>query len=350
MITRTVEEQSVIDRLQDGLFGDFSIVGLRPPSQDLLGSRICITGAAGSIGGALARRLVRAGAGRLSLIDSNAGGLEHLSAALVGMTPSRIDIDCYPVDICDVRGLSSVFGNARPEVVVHAAAIKHLPDVELDPARALGTNVGGTINVANACKASDVPTTLHVSTDKASVPTSVLGASKLLAERVCASVVGTCGAPGAVATSVRFCNVLASAGSVVDAFLEQRRRGGLMRLSNPEALRRFVTLQQAADLVIDGLERRLNQRTLAFSGGLELTVGELAARFRDVAGTSCPIDVIGLSPGEKLREDLVAPSERIHDVIEGLYSVVITPLIDVDRAAALADEGDLVALWDMLAL
>jgi FlaA1/EpsC-like NDP-sugar epimerase len=232
-------------------------------------------------------------------------------------------------DIRDVEHVNRVFSERRPEVVFHAAALKHLPMLEQYPGEAVKTNVWGTLAVLRAAAASGVERFVNISTDKAADPISVLGYSKRIAERLTADI-----AQHASGTflSVRFGNVLGSRGSVLTAFAAQVAAGGPVTVTDPLVTRYFMTVQEAVQLVIQAGAIGRDGEALVLDMGKPVSIDEIARML--AAKATRPVDIVytGLRPGEKLHEDLLATGEPDLRPIHPLISHVFVPVLDPKAA------------------
>jgi FlaA1/EpsC-like NDP-sugar epimerase len=209
-------------------------------------------------------------------------------------------------DIRDERRIRQVFEQHRPEIVFHAAALKHLPLLERYPAEALKTNVWGTLTVLEAAVASGVDTFVNISTDKAADPVSVLGYSKRAAERLTAYMAGR--AAGTY-LSVRFGNVLGSRGSVLTALTAQVAAGGPVTVTHPDVARYFMTADEAVQLVLQAAVIGRDGEVLVLDMGEQVRIMDMARRL--VAAVPHRVEIVftGLRPGEKLSEDLLGEGE-----------------------------------------
>jgi FlaA1/EpsC-like NDP-sugar epimerase len=272
----------------------------------LAGKRILVTGAGGSIGSELCRQLHRLHPGRLIMLDRDESALHAIELDLHGRALLDSD-DTVLADIRDPRRISQVFADYRPEVVFHAAALKHLPLLERYPAEALKTNVWGTLNVLHAARAVGVSCFVNISTDKAADPVSVLGYSKRTAERLTAHMAR--GGPGTY-LSVRFGNVLGSRGSVLTALTAQVAAGGPVTVTHPEVRRYFMTADEAVQLVLQAAVIGRSGEVLVLDMGEQIRIADMARRL--VAAVPGQVDIVftGLRPGEKLTESLLSVGEQ----------------------------------------
>ena len=227
------------------------------------GKTVLVTGAGGSIGSELARQVARFGPAKLILLDRDESGLHSTQISLTGRGLLDGD-DTVLADIRDHARMEEVMGSVRPDVVFHAAALKHLPLLETYPQEAWKTNVLGTLNVLRAARRAGVGVFVNISTDKAANPSSVLGYSKRLTERLTAHEAER---SGGRYVSVRFGNVLGSRGSVITAFTQQIERGGPVTVTHPEVERYFMLIPEACAVVparpprVRGCPRRERRRT-----------------------------------------------------------------------------------------
>ena len=277
---------------------------------DIAGRRVLITGAGGSIGSELARQVASYGPARLTLVDRNENALFLIDEEL--HRKSR-GIDVRPV-ICDVRGrrdLESLFSDARPDIVYHAAAFKHVPIMEWHVGQAVENNVFGTLNVTELAAQCGAKLVL-ISTDKAVSPSNVMGATKRLAEKIVLSAQKR-GMSRFVA--VRFGNVLGSDGSVVPLFTRQITDGGPITVTHPDATRYFMTIPEAVQLVIQAsVLDEAADRIVMLEMGDPVRIVDLARNLIRLSGFEPDVDIqivfIGLRPGEKVHEQLTSETEE----------------------------------------
>jgi len=280
----------------------------------LTGRRILVTGAGGSIGSELCRQIHAFHPSALIMLEHDESALHAVQLSIEGH--ALLDsADLALADIRDQRRLREVFAQQRPDVVFHAAALKHLPLMESNPGEALQSNVWGTLNVLEAARSVGVERFINISTDKAADPTSVLGWSKRIAERLTSRYA----VDGSRYMSVRFGNVLGSRGSVLHTFADQVARGGPVTLTDKRVTRYFMTVPEAVELVIQCGAIGAAGESLVLDMGEPVLIAELAARIADLAGASVEIVETGLRPGEKLHEDLIGAEEvgtrRAHPLI-----------------------------------
>lgn len=274
-------------------------------NETLTGRVVAVTGAAGSIGSELCRQIMLMRPSRLVLVEIDESRLYELYLELEEIEPgiARMRI----CDIRDDRKLMRVFGAERPEVVFHAAAYKHVPLMEDEPEEAIRANVLGTMNVLRACEAVNAQRFVLISTDKAVCPRNVMGATKALAELVMLSAARY----GIGAIAVRFGNVLGSRGSVIPIFEEQLRRGGPIKVTHPEVTRFFMTIPEAARLVLQAQAMSEGGDIFVLDMGEPVKITELAQRMIVLSGVPTHIEFTGLRPGEKLHEVLVHEEEDL---------------------------------------
>lgn len=302
------------------------------------GRRVLVTGAGGSIGSELCRRIHREGPAELVMLDRDESVLHSLSLTLYGRALMDAP-DLALVDIRDREALDAVMERYRPEVVFHAAALKHLPMLESFPAEGWKTNVHGTLNVLRACEEVGVDTFVNVSTDKVAAPTSWLGWTKLIAERLTGEFARR---TGRRYVSVRFGNVLGSRGSVLLAFQNQIAAGGPLTVTHPEVTRYFMTIPEACSLVLEAASEGSGGDTLILDMGQQVRIVDVARRMMFLSGRMCDIVYTGLRPGEKLHEDLFVPGDdHVRGDNERIWHMRVKPLAPADLPAAQAGLDEL---------
>lgn len=336
----TVKVLPSVEELIDGNVGPYDIRDLT--DEDLLGRRqldtdvesiadyisgrrVLVTGAGGSIGSELCRQLTRLGPSELIMLDRDESALHAVEMSIHGRALLDTD-ETVLADIRDVDALQEIFEHRRPDVVFHAAALKHLPLLERFPDEAFKTNVLGTWNVLNAARSVDVTAFVNVSSDKAANPTSVLGYSKRVAERITADV--GAGPSDGRYLSVRFGNVLGSRGSVLGIFHSQIARGGPITVTDPGATRYFMTIPEAVQLVIQAGAIGENGEVLILDMGEPVSIYGLARRLVQRSGKDVAIEFTGLRPGEKMHEELLGEHESDARPRHHLISHAKVPQLD----------------------
>lgn len=317
------------------------------------GKRVLVTGAGGSIGSEVCRQVANLGCGHLALFDNSEFGLFKIDQE-IGVRWPTLSRREYLHDVRNAGLLNACFEAERPDVVFHAAALKHVPLMERHPCESVLTNVVGTWNVAEAANAAQVKHMVFISTDKAVDPPNVMGATKRLAEAVVrAQQNGTGDTRFSV---VRFGNVLGSAGSVVPTFRAQIERGGPVTLTHTEIERYFMTIPEAVQLVLHATAHSAQQPdgplgVFVLDMGKPVKIIDLARQliglYGKTVGKDIEIEITGLRPGEKLFEELVDSSEvaemagqslmRVTDRIKGARMTQQT-VQKLERAARTGDD------------
>jgi FlaA1/EpsC-like NDP-sugar epimerase len=270
------------------------------------GRRILVTGAGGSIGSELCRQLDRFRPAELLLMDHDETSLQAVKLSLDG----RARLDSTDLLLRDIRhgaAVDAIIRERRPDIVFHVAALKHVPLLESNPGEAFATNVIGTLNLLRASAKYRVRRFVNVSTDKAADPISVLGYTKRIGERLTAWFGAQC--ETGVFLSVRFGNVLASRGSVLDVFASQIASGGPLTVTHPEATRFFMTREEAVHLMLQASTLGQDGEALVLDMGNRIRINDLAMRLSRAAPWPVPIVYTGLRPGEKLHETLLSEDE-----------------------------------------
>ena len=310
------------------------LIGRHPVDTDvasiagyLEGRRVLVTGAGGSIGSELCRQIAGYHPAELIMLDRDETGLQQAQIGTVGHGLLHTK-DVVLCDIRDADALLNIFDERRPDVVFHAAALKHLPMLEQYPDEAWKTNVLGTLNVLEAAHAVGVRTFVNISTDKAANPTSVLGHSKRVAEKLTAWMAQT---SGATYLSVRFGNVLGSRGSMLPTFAQLIASGGPVTVTHPDATRYFMTIPEASQLVIQAGAIGRPSEVLILDMGEPVRILDVAERMIAMSGRDVPIVYTGLREGEKLHEELVGSAENIQRLHHPLISHARVDSISPDR-------------------
>ena len=284
------------------------------------GRRVLVTGAGGTIGAELVRQVAALGPSRLTLFDSSEYQLYSIDREILEAYPG-LPRDAVIGDVRDAARVEEAIAAARPELVFHAAALKHVPIVEAHPIEGALTNTIGTRNVAEACRVHGVGAMVLISTDKAVNPGNVMGATKRAAEMICQALDLAEGprAGGTRYVTVRFGNVLGSTGSVVPLFQRQLAHGGPLTVTDREITRFFMTVREAVELVLQAAalahEDGARGRIFVLDMGEPVKIVDLARQMIRLAGLKPDEDVriefIGLRPGEKLHEELFYADEAL---------------------------------------
>lgn len=319
-------------------------------SRDLGGSVVLITGAAGSVGSELARQVVRARPSKLVLVDQAESPLYFVDLELRQAHP-ELEIATIIADITDQETVEGVFGEHKPDHVFHAAAYKHVPLMEANVGEAVRNNVWGTLCVARCAARFKARKFVLISTDKAVRPSSVMGATKRVAERI---VLGlpSLQKSGTEMRAVRFGNVLGSEGSVVPLFRKQLTAGNPLTVTHPDVRRYFMTITEAAQLVLHATALSdAARRITMLDMGEPVRILELAENLIRLSGLEphrdVPIVFTGLRPGEKLHEELMSSVERTVPTSVEKVSIVETDEVDgeavqqaVERLLATVAHGE----------
>ncbi|MSO85833.1 MAG: polysaccharide biosynthesis protein [Rhodospirillales bacterium] len=317
--------------------------------------RVLVTGAGGSIGAELVRQIVAFAPAEVVLLDNSEYALYQIDREAERLAPA-VARRAILMDVRDRERVRALFAEARPEIVFHAAALKHVPLVETNSAAGAAVNLAGTVNVADAARAAHAGAMVLISTDKAVNPASVMGATKRAAEMYCQAL-DLEGQTGTRFVTVRFGNVLGSTGSVVPLFQDQLARGGPLTVTHPEMARYFMTVREAVELVIeaaasesscegtpDGVTRQHKDAVgkAAHKGtifvldmGIPVKIVDLARQMIRLAGLRPDRDVAivytGIRPGEKLHEELFHGAEPLAP--SGIPGIFVAAPRTQDRAA-----------------
>jgi len=283
--------------------------------EDIVGSSlrsrvVLVTGAGGSIGSELCRQICRFGPGRIVLVERFENALFEIHRELAAAFPG-VPIDPRIADVTDIHRMTQVFEASKPEIVFHAAAHKHVPMMEWNPGEAVKNNVGGTRTMATLSDRYGVERFVLVSTDKAVNPTSVMGATKRVAEIYLQAFSGS---SQTRFVTVRFGNVLGSAGSVIPIFRQQIAKGGPVLVTHPEMRRYFMTIPEASQLVMQAGAMGRGGEIFILDMGEPVKIVDLARDLVTLSGLRPGIDIditfTGIRPGEKLFEELSTAAEQ----------------------------------------
>jgi len=289
---------------------------------------ILITGAGGSIGGELVRQVCSLAPKQIILLESNEYALYKISSEING------SFICKLADVRDSLKVEEIIKEFKPDIIFHAAALKHITFVEDEPIEALKTNFLSTVKICELCKLYNVPKMVFISTDKAVYPSNIMGASKRLCEKYIQQMSNS---PGKTIFSiVRFGNVLGSTGSVVPLFESQIKKGGPITITHPQVTRYFMTIREAVELVLisSQLEVEKNGQIFILEMGSSVLIKDLAKRMITLSGKSeseIKIEFTGLRKGEKISEKLFFNEENMNktDINGILYTSDTLYKIDI---------------------
>ncbi len=368
--SQLIGTEALIDRLETLkpriLLGREEVrTGLMHGSASYRDKSILVSGAGGSIGAELCRQVLECRPRRLVLFELSEAGLFTVHREL-RKTADDIEVELVPVigSVCDARQVRQAIEENGVEVILHAAAYKHVALVQQNPLAGLSNNVLGTQTIAAAAVAAGIERFILVSTDKAVRPRGVMGASKRLAELVVQDIAGRVPEGGTILSMVRFGNVLGSSGSVVPIFQEQIRRGGPVTVTHPHVTRYFMTIEEAARLVLRAGSLADGGEVLLLDMGEPVKILELARQAIEKAGFTVQSDLnphgdiairyIGLSEGEKLHEELFFDGTEKPTADHKIFRLREPGLSQIEMAEALrtlraaVDAGDREAALDML--
>ncbi len=288
------------------------------------GSRVLVTGAGGSIGSELVRQLAGFEPASLIALDRDDSLLHHVVASLAVEQRSL----CTPViaDIRDADRLDDIWAYHRPQLVFHAAALKHVPALEGAPSEGWKTNVLGTRNVLEVSERHRVDRVVNISTDKAANPHNVLGYTKRIAERLTAASARRTGRPF---VSVRFGNVIGSRGSAIETFEMQIRNGGPVTITHPDATRYFMAVREAVRLTMQAAAIGRPAEVLVLDMGTPVKVVDVARQLIERSGARVEITYTGLRPGEKMHEVLLGTGEAACRPLHPMISHVSVPSLEL---------------------
>ncbi|MDH7487947.1 MAG: nucleoside-diphosphate sugar epimerase/dehydratase [Anaerolineae bacterium] len=324
-------------QLEDLLRREPTSVNLEEIAGFISGATILVTGAGGSIGSELCRQIARFRPGHLILLGHGENSIYNIEQELCRKFPS-LPRDVIIADIRDANKIHAILQRYRPQIVFHSAAHKHVPLMEHNVDEAITNNVLGTRNVVQAALTADVERFVLISTDKAVRPTSIMGATKRIAEMI---VQEAAMRSGRAFVAVRFGNVLGSRGSVVPLFKEQIAAGGPITITHPEMTRFFMTIPEAVQLVIQAASLATPGQIYALDMGDPIRIVDLAKDLVELSGLKLGRDIeivyTGLRPGEKLHEELFTRDEqRTATVYEKIFIAQSVP-VDGDRLYRMID-------------
>ena len=329
---RPLDPSDIRDLTDEDLLGRRKIqIDLQQISEYLVNRRVLVTGAGGSIGSELCRQLARFNPAELIMLDRDESALHEVQLSIHG----RALLDTPQTVLADLRDqatINHIFETRKPDVVFHAAALKHLPLLERYPSEAYQTNVLGTATLLKAAQKTNVQVFVNISTDKAANPISVLGYSKRIAERV-TSYFGLHSNSGKY-ISVRFGNVLGSRGSVLMSFRDQIEKGGPVTVTHRGVTRYFMTISEAVQLVIQAGAIGNNGEVLVLDMGNPVSIYDVAAQLVRNSRKQVEIEIVGLRSGEKVHEELFGDGEVDARPQHPLISQVPVKPIELDLLVA----------------
>ena len=297
---------------------ELKALNIEPVRRLVHGKRVLITGAGGTIGSEITRQVAALMPERLTLLDYSEFNLYEIDRELRGTFPDMVGTWFpYLANICDKFRLEEIFDKEKPQIILHAAALKHVPLSEINPIEALKTNIGGTQNILALSHKHGAESFTLISTDKAVRPSNIMGASKRIAEML--TLIHTKKDKNLSACAVRFGNVLASTGSVVPLFEEQIANGGPVTVTHEDVTRYFMTTEEAAALVLQAAALNATERPelgsiYVLEMGEPVKISKLARQLIRLRGLVPDRDIkivfTGLRPGEKLKEELSHDDEE----------------------------------------
>ena len=294
--------------------------------KDVTGANICITGAGGSIGSELARQIIELNPKKIILLDNSESNLYNIISEAEKLSNKDLNLIAALGDCCNLEFLENLFDTEKVDIVFHAAAYKHVPLVEINPLNSINNNVFSTLNICIASKKFNLKKVLMISSDKAVRPTNIMGASKRLSEIIVQAFADDIEKEYKIKkkeftcfSMVRFGNVLSSSGSAVPLFIKQISSGGPVTLTHPKITRYFMTIKEAAQLVIQSSAMSYGGEVFLLDMGKSIKIKDLVIKLIKLSGLQLKdklnpkgdieIKITGLRPGEKLYEELLIDAE-----------------------------------------
>ena len=302
--------------------------------------RVLVTGGGGSIGSELCRQVAANAPAELVIVDIYENNAYDIEQELRRKYGDNLDLKVIIASVRDFARIDHIIKTYKPDLVIHAAAHKHVPLMETSPAEAVKNNIFGTLNVANAARANGVGKFIMISTDKAVNPTNIMGATKRVCEMIIQSMIND---PGQTSFScVRFGNVLGSNGSVIPLFKKQIAEGGPVTVTHPDIIRYFMTIPEAVQLVLVTGAIGKGGEIFVLDMGAPVKILDLAKKMINIAGKKIDIEFVGLRPGEKLFEELLMDEEGMKTTERD--RIFIGRPIEIDEAKL---KSQLAELWEI---
>lgn len=305
------------------------------------GKVVLITGGGGSIGSELSRQVAANDPKSLIIVDIYENNAYDIQQELIRTYGDALDLKVIIASVRDFSRIDHIIRTFKPDIVIHAAAHKHVPLMEFSPAEAVKNNIFGTINVANASRKNGVGKFIMISTDKAVNPTNIMGATKRVCEMVIQSMINEAGDTSF--SCVRFGNVLGSNGSVIPLFKKQIADGGPVTVTHPDIIRYFMTIPEAVQLVLVTGAIGKGGEIFVLDMGEPVKIVDLAKKMINLSGKDIKIEYIGLRPGEKLYEELLMDEEGIQTTEKERIHVGMPIKIDADLLKKQLEE-----LWEIV--
>ncbi len=305
------------------------------------GKVVLITGGGGSIGSELSRQVAANEPKKLVIVDIYENNAYDIQQELIRNYGDSLDLSVIIASVRDFTRINHIIATYKPDLIIHAAAHKHVPLMEFSPSEAVKNNIFGTINVATAARNNGVGKFIMISTDKAVNPTNIMGATKRVCEMVIQSMINEEGATSF--SCVRFGNVLGSNGSVIPLFKKQIADGGPVTVTHPDIIRYFMTIPEAVQLVLVTGAIGKGGEIFVLDMGEPVKIVDLAKKMISMSGKDIKIEYIGLRPGEKLYEELLMDEEGIRTTEKERIHIGMPLKIDPELLRKQLDE-----LWEIV--